>query len=101
MDPPNLPLAPSSRRQMLQDYGMKITFMKDLSIIKKESKTADSLLLYAPCKRLQYEKQTKILDSFRLLLLELLHGGEIFKNEEEVDISPHNVRQVNSWFSQL
>ena len=35
-----------------------------------------------PDKKLQFEKQTKTPDPFRLLLFEVLHRGEIFKNEE-------------------
>jgi hypothetical protein len=30
----------------------------------------------------RYEKETKTLDSFHLLLLEMLYGGEIFKNHD-------------------
>ena len=36
----------------------------------------------APSKEPRYEKQPEDLNPFRLLLLEVLYGGEIFKNEE-------------------
>ena len=36
--------------------------------------------LYAATKTLGYEKQTKTQDSFRLLLVEVLHRRKVFKN---------------------
>jgi hypothetical protein len=38
--------------------------------------------LYGPYKKRQYDGQTKTPDSFRLLLVELLHGGKVFKNDD-------------------
>ena len=34
-------------------------------------------------KRLRYEKQTKVQNPFRLLLVEVSHGGKVLENEEE------------------
>ncbi|OGP93101.1 MAG: hypothetical protein A2156_08165 [Deltaproteobacteria bacterium RBG_16_48_10] len=48
----------------------------------RRRKGVNILPLYAPSKRLRYEKQTKTLVSFRLLLIEMLHGGKIFKNHD-------------------
>ena len=38
--------------------------------------------LSAPYKKRQYDGQTKTPDSFRLLLVEVLHGGKVFKNDD-------------------
>jgi hypothetical protein len=46
-------------------------------------KVVDFLPRCSTFKRLRYEKQSKTLDWFRLLLLEVLHRGKVFKNEEE------------------
>jgi hypothetical protein len=51
-------------------------------------KTVDILPLSAPAKKFRFLKEIKTLDAFRLLLLETLHGGEIFKN--------HNFRKQHS-----
>ena len=45
-------------------------------------KTGDILPRGVPSKRLRYGEQIKILKSVRLLLLKVLHGGEILKNQD-------------------
>jgi len=47
------------------------------------AKCVDILPRCAPSKRLRSEKQIKTLDLLHLLLIEMLYGSEIFKNEEE------------------
>ena len=49
-------------------------------------KVVDFLPLYGPYKKPQYDGQTKTLDSFRLLLVEVLHGSKVFKNEEYEEV---------------
>ena len=56
-----------------------------LTLAEREGRqTEDSLPLYTPCKMRPYERQTKSLDSFRLLLLEVVQGGGILKNHEVI-----------------
>ena len=43
---------------------------------------AQELAKMLPLKKARYEKQTEALKPFRLLLFEVLHRGEIFKNKE-------------------
>jgi hypothetical protein len=57
-------------------------------------KSESILPLYAPYKKGQYDGQTKTPDSFRLLLVEVLHGGKVFKNEEEVNASVHTIWHI-------
>jgi hypothetical protein len=42
----------------------------------------DVLPRFASSKRLRYEKQTEAPNPFRLLLVEVLHGGKVLENEE-------------------
>ena len=47
-----------------------------------DSESDYSLPLYAPSQKRQYDGQTETTDSFCLLLIEVLHRGKVFKNEE-------------------
>jgi hypothetical protein len=49
---------------------------------KFELYAADFLPRCCSSKRLRYKKQTKAPNPFRLLLVEVLHLGKVFKNEE-------------------
>jgi hypothetical protein len=49
--------------------------------ISPKLQTADFLPLSAPAKRFRYVKEIETLGLFRLLLIEMWHGGDIFKNQ--------------------
>ena len=51
-------------------------------IIHTKFKTENSLPRCFPSKRLRFEQRTEIPDSICLLRVEMLYGGEIFKNQD-------------------
>jgi hypothetical protein len=62
----------------------------------EEFQPVNILPLYAHSQKLRYDGQTKPLDSFCLLRVEVLYRGKVFKDKEEEVTELDSVRKVKS-----